>query len=293
MAADKNESHDPQTKHNPLFQILRRWRVQAYLDFMWMTRDFKFFFINVVADFILSLSGVVAVFLLAERFSGIGMWSRDQVVFMLGYAAVVEGTLEMFCSYNVLHISRRIGRGQLDHTLVQPQPLWMALLTEGFMPFSGFWGLLAGIGISAWAFSGLDMAFSLGWWLCYAGHLLSSCLVIISFSYLWSTLAFWSPLGAEEISSEAVAFTRQLKSFPLDGVHPLLVKGLLSVVPVGFVAWYPSRVLLGIDAGSGSLWTTPLFAGALSLVALIAFKKGLDHYGQTGSQRYVRWGHRS
>jgi ABC-2 type transport system permease protein len=139
--------------------------VQAYLDFMWMTRDFKFFIINVVADFILSLSGVVAVFLLAERFAGIGVWSRDQVLFMLGYAALVDGVLEMFCSYNVLHISRRIGRGQLDHTLVQPQPLWMALLTEGFMPFSGCWGFLAGLGISAWAFGQLDLALSFGWWL--------------------------------------------------------------------------------------------------------------------------------
>ena len=78
--------------HNPLVQIIRRWRVQAYLDFMWMTRDFKFFLINVVSDFILSLSGVMAVFLLAERFAGIGAWSQDQILFMLGYAALVRGT---------------------------------------------------------------------------------------------------------------------------------------------------------------------------------------------------------
>ena len=125
---------------NPVVQVIRRWRVQAYLDFMWMTRDFKFFLINVVSDIVLSLSGVMAVFLLAERFAGIGAWSRDQILFMLGYAALVQGLLEMFFRYNVLAISRRIGRGQLDHTLVQPQPLWMALLTEGFIPFSGCWG---------------------------------------------------------------------------------------------------------------------------------------------------------
>ena len=282
-----------EAKHNRLVQVIRRWRVQAYLDFMWMTRDFKFFSINVVSDFILSLSGVVAVFLLAERFAGIGVWSRDQIVFMLGYAALVEGMLDMFCSYNVLHISRRIGRGQLDHTLIQPQPLWMALITEGFMPFSGCWGFIAGAGISAWAFGQLDLAPDLGWWLCYGVHLLSSCAVVLAFSFLWSTMAFWSPVGAEEISSEAVSFTRQLKSFPLDGLHPFLVNGLLSVVPVGFVAWYPCRVLLGVGGDAGALWITPIFAGALSLVALMAFKKGLHYYGQTGSQRYLRWGHRS
>jgi ABC-2 type transport system permease protein len=97
---------------------------------MWMTRDFRFFAINVVSDVILSVSGLVGVFLLAESFAGIGVWSRDQMVFMLGYATLVEGILVMFCSYNVLHVSRRIGRAQLDHTLIQPQPIWMALLTK-------------------------------------------------------------------------------------------------------------------------------------------------------------------
>lgn len=279
-------------KQHRLVRIMRRWQVQAYLDFMWMTRDFKLFIINVVSDFVLSLSGVIAVFLLAERFAGIGAWSRDQILFMLGYAALVEGILEMFFSYNVLHISRRVGRGQLDHTLIQPQPVWMAFLTEGFMPFSGCWGFLAGLGISCWAVAGMDMALGSEWWFCYLIHLVSSCAVILAFSFLWGSMAFWSPVGAEEISSSAVGFTRQLKSFPLDGLHPALVSGLLSVLPVGFVAWYPCRVLLGIDE-AGSLWLTPLFAGALSLLAFSTFTKGLHHYGQTGSQRYLPWGHRS
>ena len=112
----------------------------------------------------------------------------------------------MFFSYNVLAVSRRIGRGQLDHTLVQPQPLWMALLTEGFMPFSGCWGAIVGLGISTWSLGRLDMAVETGWWLCYGVHLLSSCAVVLAFSYLWSALAFWSPVGAEEISSRAIGF---------------------------------------------------------------------------------------
>ena len=109
-----------------------------------MTRDFRFFLINIVSDIILNLAGVTAVFLLAERFEGIGLWSRDQIIFMLGYAALVRGFLDMGFSYNVLQISRRIGRGQMDHTLIQPQPVWMGLLTEGFMPFSGSWSLFTG-----------------------------------------------------------------------------------------------------------------------------------------------------
>ena len=154
-----------------LTTLFARWRVQAYLDFMWMTRDFRFFLINIVSDIILNLAGVTAVFLLAERFEGIGLWSRDQIVFMLGYAALVRGFLDVGFSYNVLHISRRIGRGQMDHTLVQPQPVWMGLLTEGFMPFSGSWSLLTGIGIWSWAIFQLDAMPTMYWWLMFVCNL--------------------------------------------------------------------------------------------------------------------------
>lgn len=272
-----------------LIQLIRRWRVQAYLDFMWMTRDFTFFFINVVSDIIINLAGIMAVFLLAERFEGIGSWTRDQILFMLGYAAVVRGLLDMGFSYNVLYISRRIGRGQMDHTLIQPQPIWMALLTEGFMPFSGSWSLLAGLGLTAYACAQLDLSFSLGWWLWFGCHLLSSCAIVLSFSFLWGSLAFWSPVGAEEISSRAMHFVHQLKPFPLDGLSPFLMNALLSVLPVGFVAWYPCRALLSADA---QMWKTPLAAITLSLLAFWAFQKGLKYYGKTGSQRYLGWGHR-
>ena len=270
--------------------LTARWRVQAHLDFMWMTKDARFFLINVVSDVILNLAGVTAVFLLAERFQGIGLWSRGQILFMLGYAALVRGLLDVGFSYNVLHISRRIGRGQFDHLLVQPQPLWIGLLTEGFMPFSGCWSLLTGAGITAWAIAQLGAGFPIQWWLLFAANLLASCTVALAFSFLWGALAFWAPLAAEEISSRAVNFLYQLKAFPLDGLSAVVLTGMLTVLPVGFVAWYPCRQLLGI--APQHLWHTPLAALLLALVAGIVFKKGLNHYAQTGSQRYIGWGHR-
>ena len=82
----------------------------------------------------------------------------------------------------------------------------------------------------------------------------------------------------------------QLKSFPLDGLSIYLLASMLTVLPVGFVAWYPCRQLL--DIVPASLWHTPLVAVVLSLMAWILFKKGMQHYAQTGSQRYLGFGHR-
>ena len=71
---------------------------------------------------------------------------------------------------------------------------------------------------------------------------------MLSFAYLWGSLAFIAPRGAEEINSTTMRLLEQLKPFPLDGVGGrALGRLLLSVVPAGFLAWLPSRVLLGLD----------------------------------------------
>jgi len=267
--------------------------VYAHLDLLWVTRDLKNCLIFVFSDLVLSVAGVSAVFLLAERFQGIGVWSKEQVVFLLGYATVVTGVMDMFFTYNVLHISRRVGRGQLDHTLIQPQPLWLSLVTEGFAPFSGSGTVLVGLGLLAWSSRALGLQISLDW-LGLAGlNVLSSCTIVLAFSFIWGSLAFWAPRGAEEISSAAVRLISQLKSFPLDGLGPVLLGGLLGAVPVGFVAWYPAGTLLGLGAVDRSVYATPLAALVFVALAVFVFRKGLQHYGRTGSQRYLSFGHRS
>jgi ABC-2 type transport system permease protein len=244
------------------------------------------------ADTISNLAAVTGMLLLAERFAGIGAWNKLQVVFMLGYATTVGGLMGMFFSYNVLMISRRIGRGQLDHTLIQPQPLWVSLLTEGFMPFSNLPVLLPGIAMLVWAGGGLALDITPGWLVLLGLNMLASSAIVLAFSFLWGSLAFWAPRGAEEISDSAATLLFQLKSFPLDGVGPLLLGGLVTAVPVGFVAWYPCRALLGIDPSPWGGWVTPLAALLLSAITTFIFYRGMNYYARTGSQRYSSFGHR-
>lgn len=266
--------------------------MHAHLDFMFMTRDFKFFLLNICSDLITSLAGVTAVFLLAERFGGIGIWTRVQVIFLLGYGTLVSGVMEAFFGYNVLHVSRRLGRGQFDHTLIQPRPVWMALVTEGFMPFSGCWTLLTGLGIIVWSLPALGLTLSPSWCMAFGVNLLSSCAVVAAFSFVWGSLAFRAPAAAEEISSWATRMLTQLKAFPLDGVGTVLTYSLLSVLPVGLVSWYPCRILLGVQGGTAGLWHTPMAACILVVFAVCVFRKGMVYYGKTGAQRYLPWGHR-
>jgi ABC-2 type transport system permease protein len=198
----------------------------------------------------------------------------------------------MMFGYNVLWISRRIGRGQLDHLLIQPRPLWKALLTEGFIPSSMWPALIPGITLTAWSLANIQMTMDFAWWAAYTVNLLSGVAIVTAFSYIWGSLAFWAPVGAEELSSNVLNLLSELKPFPLDGLGRGLKMSLLSIIPAGFVAWFPAGALLGFRDTQTALLVTPVAALALGLLAALIFKRGLAHYARTGSQRYTDFGHR-
>lgn len=125
-----------------------------------------------------------------------------------------------------------------------------------------------------------------------AVNLLASVAIYMAFAYMWGSLAFWAPRAAEEINSSTNALLMQLQQFPLDGAGSMLIGGLLTVLPVGFVGWYPARALLGLDPLAPAAFVTPLAALAFLALAAWFFGRGLQQYGRTGSTRYLSWGFR-
>lgn len=275
-----------------LRKLLALWGLYARMDVLWIGRSLKTSVAWYFGDLLLGLSGVVWSFLLAERFGAIGVWSPPEIVFMLGLALLVRGGVELGFGLNVAFPSRRIGRGQLDHMLLMPQPLWMTIASDGFCPASGSGQLLAGSAVIAWAVHALALPVDAAWLALLALHVVSAAVIMLSFAYLWASLAFVAPRAAEEINSSTMRMLEQLKPFPLDGVGFGLTLGLLSIVPAGFLAWLPSRVLLGIEPSPSAWLFTPLAALGFATLATGVFRAGLGRYARTGSTRYLSHGFR-
>src|SRR5262249_8229281 len=128
---------------------------------------------------------------------------------------------------------------------LQPQPIWMALLTDGFNPFGASSAFLTGLGLALWASRSLGSPVTLGWLALCLCNLLASATVLLSMSVFWGSLAFFAPRAAEEVNLPLLRMVDHIKLFPLDGLSNVMLGSLLTVVPVGFVAWYPCRALLG------------------------------------------------
>ncbi|HEV7663428.1 MAG TPA: ABC-2 family transporter protein [Chloroflexota bacterium] len=273
-------------------RLFRLWALYGSMDLLWLARGPRIAVPFILSDFVTGIATITATFLLAERFNGIGPWAKPQVLFLLGYSLLVRGLIDVLFNFNMAQVSRRIGRGQLDHLLIQPQPLWMAFLTEGFAPFSGAGMLLPGLGLTVYSVAELQLSVSGTWVALFALYLVGSIAIVLSFEYAWASVAFWAPRAAEEINSDTWRLITQLAPFPLEGIAGWALAGLLTILPVGLVAWYPARVLLRMAGPPWAPLVLPVAALIASAFATWIFTRGLNQYGRTGSSRYLSLGHR-
>lgn len=267
--------------------LLRQFALYARMDLLWFLRDTKYCLFYVFADLVCAGASAAGVFFLSERFGGFGGLARDEILLLLCYAVIADGLYALFFTgYNMSDISRIIGRGQLDHCMVQPVPLWMQFLTGGFSPCSGSGKLIAGAGLTAWAamrlrLDGVQIAG-------LAVGAVSSTAIVAAFVNLVSCLAFVSPAGAEEIAGVAHSPFQMLGFYPLGGLSPLWRTFFCTVIPVGVFAWLPCEEILSGMLPVKSL----LLSAALTAVMLLTFRKGMIYYATYGCPRYSGFGHR-
>lgn len=279
-----------------LRMILRLFRFYGRMDLLWVLRDTKYCLIYIFSDLVSCGAAVAGVFLLSVQFDGFLGLTKEAVFFMLAYGVVVDGIYMLFCtSSNNGQVSRIIARGQLDHSLIQPIPLWMDLLTCGFAPFSGSSRLICGATLMGYCLQKLAQPVGVWWLFCLGISLAGSVIIYVSAIYIVSCLAFYVPAAAEEIAGNVVSLFGDLKSYPLGGLSGLWRTVFCTLVPIGGAAWLPSLGLLRqLENGkmAKECLATAGIAAVCMTIAVILFKKGLYHYATYGSPRYSSLGHR-
>lgn len=278
--------------------LFRLYKHYAKMDLLWMLRDTRYFLMEFLCDLISGGCTIAGVCLLSISFQDFGGMNRYEILFMMGYCVFIDGFFMLFfMGNNTGMVSRIIGRGQLDHLIIQPVPLWAALFAQGFSPFSGSPLLLFGTALTWYGVNRVSIILSLGWILLFLLYAACSCLIILSFIYLLSCTAFYAPAAAEEISMAGNDLF-SLKNFPLGNMKAGMKRLFLSVLPIGLTAWFPCRLLL--RSGTQGLCSLnlltalylPAAAAILVTITLFIFKKGMKHYAVYGSNRYTGFGHR-
>jgi ABC-2 type transport system permease protein len=264
------------------------------MDLNWFLQDSVVCVIVILSELVSNIAGFSGVLLLALRFGGVGGLSADEVLFMLGFFQLADGfTYMMFGGFNILSISRRVGRSQLDHMLIQPRPLILQMLGEGFMPVSGSSAFWMGLVVTIVACARLHLAVSPLWVLAFILYVLCHAGIKLGESFLTGAGAFYKPVALEEISAQVIHLTSLLGKYPLAGLPGWALGALFTVFPAGLMAYLPALILLGKLGKSAYLALPVAVAAAFLTAATYFFRKGMRHYAQYSCNRYRDIGHRN
>ena len=264
--------------------------IYAKMDLGALLRDTKFMIIAVVSDICADISAISGVFLLAWRFDGIGGLDRFEILFMLAYGGIVNGTIAMLDRGNASVPSRIIARGQWEHMFIMPLPYSVQMLA-GFFPFTCSGRFVSGIILMTAAVTNLTVTLPWWWVLLLIGNIIVSMVIVLGVSYLVSSLAFYAPVQCEELSSRTRDSLEYTATFPLSGMPEYMKVPLLTIFPAGLIAWLPTLIILGKAPTLANLYPI-IFAALISLAASFFFKKGFRYYVKKGINRYHPMGHR-
>jgi ABC-2 type transport system permease protein len=183
-----------------------------------------------------------SIWVIANRFEMIGGWTWPELAFLLGFHVLGYSLGAMFTFVQLRNMEERVRNGTFDVLLVQPINPWAFLAFSGFnIEYGGH--VTLGIGLIAWAApnAGID-------WSIIAGLQLVLCLI---------SAALLSGAILTMVAAVALILTRSRYLFGLYfdfwemARYPLTIFAwpvqvlMLTIVPLGFMAYVPVASLLG------------------------------------------------
>ncbi|MEM6338308.1 MAG: ABC-2 family transporter protein [Pseudomonadota bacterium] len=201
----------------------------------------------------------------------IGGYNFDNILILWALSATSFGISHVFFE-NVYYIPELISNGNIDSYITQPVNVLWNISVSKTKP-SAFGDVLYGI-ILAIISIGPDFKKLL----LFMMFSCSGAIILTSFSILAASLTFWLKRG-EEIAHN-LAFSIRIASVYPEGIFNNLIKIVLyTIVPVGFIVYFPVKIILNFNFIS--MLFLILLALSFALIAFYVFNRGLKQYSSS------------
>lgn len=236
------------------------------------------FAVMAMGRLLLTVNGVLGVFLLIHRFGEIGGYALPEI--LLGYGVVLTASALAECFGRGFDAFGKIVRqGMLDRLLVRPRGMVFQIICQDMRVAMLSSVLTGGILLFCGA-SAMEIQWSPGKVLVLFFMVLCGALLFFGIFLLYATLCFFTMEGLEvmNILTDGI---REFSRYPF-AVYGKRVLWLLTyIVPMALVQYWPLQYLVGRG---------PAWYGCLPVVSLIFlvpcglfWRFGLRHYCSSGS----------
>ncbi|RMD59889.1 hypothetical protein D6833_10825 [Candidatus Parcubacteria bacterium] len=170
-------------------------------------------------------------------------WRFEEVLFILGFFHVTSGLFYLHFSWTLWFPERYLIERQLDTLMVRPiNPYFQIMFKELRSSLQELFSILLGVLLMSMAAGGLSIEWS--WikivWL-GIGVVLGAVILGGLFTLL-AALSFWAK-GSVSLAAPLMSLM-DFAQYPLD-IYSNVIRVILTfVIPIGFIAFYPSASLL-------------------------------------------------
>jgi ABC-2 type transport system permease protein len=242
------------------------------------------FWLMTLVGFVATGSELLATWLLFGRFEQLAGWRFGEVALLYGLASVAFGLNEMIgAGFDIFPTT--LQQGEFDRLLTRPSGIFIQVLANDFqlrrLGRIGQGVLALGLAIASTPIAWTPAKLAILGLAIICGIVMYGALMVLG-----AVLCFWTIQSIEIINTVTYGGV-EATSYPLDIYHVGLQRLFTFVIPLAFISYVPALAVLDrLEAAGLPIWLpllTPLAAGGLAGLALVAWQFGLRHYQSTGS----------
>jgi len=242
------------------------------------------FAIWIVFGVVYHIAALAFVWVVVAQFRGLGDWTLEQVLFLIGLRLVAHAVFETIFG-NLDFVGEMVREGTFDRMLIRPiSPLLQVLLAE--FRVNGLGDGVIGLAI----FLLVQPALQVSWTPVAVGYLVlviaGSVLLEAGIFLIVASVSFWI-VQSESLGWWAGDLINTFGNYPLS-IFPQGARYLFTFVfPIAFLAFFPAAVFLGRadDVPFTALFAygAPLIGAAVFALGHLVWRIGLSHHQSTGT----------
>jgi len=237
------------------------------------------FIISSIGMFFSSLATLGIFWIIFNSIPDLAGWSFMQMVFIYGFYMIAISPMQILFDH-IWNIRFHVQQGTFLKYYFRPLNMMFYYMSEMF-DIKGLTQLAAGIVILIYASIQLDLSWTLSRVILLLVTLFSASLVQISITVMAGCAAFWV-LDAYPVLGLAWKL-REFAPYPMNIFDGAFRFTFTFIIPIGFVAFYPSQLFLQPQEVPSWIYFSPLVGIGLFALTYWVWTKGVNSYTGTGS----------
>ncbi|MGN0155468.1 MAG: ABC transporter permease [Lachnospiraceae bacterium] len=237
------------------------------------------FFISTIGMIATNIAGAFGFWLIFQQFPSINGWNYYEMMFLYGFSLLAATPAQCLFDNN-WNLRFQVYSGDFIKYCFRPINLFFYFMSEVF-DIKGLGQLVFGIVAVVYAWMKLAIPFHLYSILLFVAAVLSASLFVIAILNLAASACFWLVN-----SFFILSLSNQLRDFakyPMTIFSPALRIAFTFIMPIAYMAYYPSLVFLRPGEVSWIVWITPVFGILFFYLSYKVWMKGATSYSGTGS----------